>query len=651
MITRTLLVLSLFVSVVPLRADGLISSQVTEQTLEQSLLPAAAWKPYPKASDRAAWNKAPEVIRQRVVEEAAKLAGTQWPALPASVFLEYVRNGNRTNFERLRNDRRLKLGTLVMAEVFENKGRFLDDIANGLWATCEETYWGLPAHVGVQKRGSGLPDVKEPTVDLFAAETASLLAWTHYLLGDELKAVSPLLPERIAIEIDRRVLTPCLERDDFWWMGLGSRTDLNNWTPWICSNWLTSTLLIETNEAKRRQSIVKNARCLDNFLAGYGEDGGCDEGPGYWGRAGASLFDCLELLNSSTGGKVDVYRKPLIRNIARYIYRVYIAGDYFVNFADASAKAAPEPGLVYRFGKRIDDPGMTGFGAFLAQRDPNTLRNSRPGSLGRFLADLFSASDLATAKPQEPFLGEAWLPDVQVMAARSFPGTSRGFYLAAQGGHNAESHNHNDVGNFIVFADGRPVLIDVGVESYTAKTFSSRRYEIWTMQSAFHNAPTINGVQQKDGREFRAKDVSFSADGSRVIFQLDLVSAYPADAQIGKWSRTLTLFRGTGIELREDYQLTKWIAPFELNFMTTLWVTTGQPGTVLLAESASGKPIYAVTYDPGKFEARAEEIPIQDSRLKGAWGDRVARIILKSKEQVTSGSHRVAIDYIEKNDR
>jgi len=80
-------------------------------------------------------------------------------------------------------------------------------------------------------------------------------------------------------------------------------------------------------------------------------------------------------------------------------------------------------------------------------------------------------------------------------------------------------------------------------------------------------------------------------------------------------------------------------------------MATGQPGTVLLAESASGKPIYAVTYDPGKFEARAEEIPIQDSRLKGAWGDRVARIILKSKEQVTSGSHRVAIDYIEKNDR
>jgi hypothetical protein len=645
MIRRTVLILWLFASAVPLLADGPISSRVTRQTLEQALLPATAWKPYPTAADRAAWNETPEVVRRRLVEEAEKLLGSPWPSLPAAVFLDYVRNGNRSNFERLRSDRRLKLATLVMAEVFEAKGRFLDDVANGVWATCEETYWGVPAHVSLQKRGSGLPDVLEPTVDLFAAETASLLAWTDYLLGAELKAVSPLLPERITIEIDRRVLTPCLERDDFWWMGLGPRKDLNNWTPWICSNWLTSTLLVERNEARKRQSIVKIALCLDNFLAVYGEDGGCDEGPGYWGRAGASLFDCLELLNSSTGGKIDLYREPLVRNIARYIYRVYIAGDYFVNFADAGAKAAPEAGLVYRFGKRIEDPLMTGFGAFLARRDPSSVRSSRPASLGRFLADLFSGSEIAKATPQEPLLGEVWLPDVQVMAARSFPGTSRGFYLAAQGGHNAESHNHNDVGNFVVYADGRPVLIDVGVENYTSKTFSSRRYEIWTMQSAYHNVPTINGFLQKAGREFRARDSSFSADDSRVSFRLDLAASYPAEARIGRWNRTLTLLRGKGIELREDYQLDKWIAPFELNFLTTLWVRTDQPGRVLLADSASGTPIYAMTYDPAEFEARAEEIPLQDSRLKGAWGDRLARITLKNKQQVTTGSHRVTIDY------
>ena len=51
----------------------------------------------------------------------------------------------------------------------------------------------------------------------------------------------------------------------------------------------------------------------------------------------------------------------------------------------------------------------------------------------------------------------------------------------------------------------------MGVETYTAKTFSPQRYEIWTMQSAFHNCPTIDGVMQSAGRQFAASDVAYRA--------------------------------------------------------------------------------------------------------------------------------------------
>ena len=63
-----------------------------------------------------------------------------------------------------------------MAECMEGKGRFVDEIANGVWLACEETWWGVPAHLGAQKRGTGLPDVTEPIIDLFAAETGAQLA-------------------------------------------------------------------------------------------------------------------------------------------------------------------------------------------------------------------------------------------------------------------------------------------------------------------------------------------------------------------------------------------------------------------------------------------------------------------------------------------
>src|SRR5437667_1643729 len=358
-------------------------------------------------------------IRAGFIREAQQYLGTTWERIPATVTLQYIRSGNRSNYDALNTRQREKLATLVFAEVFENQGRFLDEIADGIWAICEQTYWGSTAHLGMQRAGTGLPDVTEPIVDLFAAETGALLAWTDYLLGDRLDKVSPLLRKRIRAEVDRRVLTPALQRDDFWWMGFGERKNINNWNPWINSNWLAAVLLLEADPPRRTGSVYKIMRSLDNFINIYPDDGASDEGPGYWGRAGASLFDNLELLRSATNGTIDIYRAPLVRSMGQYIYRVYINDQYFIPMGDASAKLTPDAELVYQYGKRIGDPVMQGFGALLAQR----RGPYRPGSSspGRILPALFVAREIATAQAAEPLLGSVWLADLQLMAARSTP--------------------------------------------------------------------------------------------------------------------------------------------------------------------------------------------------------------------------------------
>ncbi|MHC4542734.1 MAG: hypothetical protein ACYS74_23625, partial [Planctomycetota bacterium] len=150
--------------------------------------------------------------------------------------------GNRSNYEGLWKQRRTMLHCLVVAECIEGRGRFLDKIADVVWAICEESSWTYPAHIGPQEAGVGLPDVDEPMVALFSAETGSSLAWTWYLLRERLDEVSPLVSKRIEREVNTRVLTPFLERDDFGWMGFRGRSDgrrPNNWNPWINSNVLT----------------------------------------------------------------------------------------------------------------------------------------------------------------------------------------------------------------------------------------------------------------------------------------------------------------------------------------------------------------------------------------------------------------------------
>ncbi len=590
------------------------------------LLSRDDFRPFPRAADRDGWNALPADARAALLAAGEKQLGAPWESLPATVFLDFRRNGNRSRYEAIRNRRRDRLQSLVIAECVESKGRFVDEILNGVWLTCEESFWGVPAHLGAQKAGTGLPDVAEPIVDLFAAETASLLAWTSYLAGDLLAKASPLVPERIRLEIDRRILTPCLTREDFGWMGYKGNPP-NNWNPWICSNWLTAALLCERDDTRRTVAVAKIVTCLDHFLNGYADDGGCDEGPSYWGRAGASLFDCLDLLRQATSGACDGFKFPLVRAIGQYICRAHIHDDWYTNFADAPGRVHPNGDLVYRYGKAIGDHAMMRHGAFAA-----FLRNESglPGdSIGRQLPALFNLATLRQAPRAQALFRDAWMPGIQVMAARVREGSADGLYLAAQGGHNAESHNHNDVGNFLVYADGQPAIVDVGVETYSAKTFSPQRYEIWTMQSAFHNLPTIDGVMQSAGRQFAATNVEYRADDRTARFRLDLAKAYPAAANLDSWLRSLTLDRSANtIELTDEYTLRQPAKEITLILMTPCKVDTTTAGALVLA-MPSGKAV-RVRYDAAVLQPKVEEIKIEDSRLRGTWGDRLYRILLRA---------------------
>lgn len=604
------------------------------ERISTALLQPGSWKPFPTASDRAGWGGVPVDLQNKLVAAAEPLREPGWPVLPAHLALGFARTGNRSEYEGVRNQRRERLRTLAVAECVESKGRFLDAILDGLWATCEETFWGVPAHLTMQKAGIGLPEVTEPVVDLFAAETAAELAWIDYLLAPQLETLSPLLRERIHLEIERRVLVVNRARNDFWWMGFRDPSrPPNNWNPWINSNWLTCELLVEQDRAKRAAGVYKILTSLDNFLAGYSPDGGCDEGPSYWSRAGASLFDCLDLLHSASAGRVDYFGQPLIHQIGRYICRVHIHDDWFVNFADASAKLNIPADLVYRYGRAVKDRDMQLLGAFAAADAGAALG----GSIGRQLAAIFNWRTLSEAPKGQALLGDSWLPGIQVMAARRRAGSAEGLYLAAKGGNNGESHNHNDVGNFIVFADGKPVIIDIGVETYSRKTFSPERYEIWTMQSAWHNLPTVDGVMQAPGKEFAAGKVSYQSDGHAAGMQLNIERAYPPEAGIESWRRELRLDRDRNqIEITDRYRLKRSPGKLTLTLMTPVAPRLGGPGEIVLDG-------VGVHFDGRSLKPVVEEAAVADARLQSTWGTRLYRILLTAERPAPEGVFTVRL--------
>ena len=267
-------------------------------------------------------------------------------------------------------------------------------------------------------------------------------------------------------------------------------------------------------------------------------------------------------------------------------------------------------------------------------------------TVGRYLPEIFNAAEVGAAQAKPALVRDVWLDGIQVMTARCKEGTADGFFVAAKGGHNAESHNHNDVGSFIVYRDGRPILIDVGVETYSRKTFSSQRYEIWTMQSAYHNLPTINGVMQSPGREFAAREVAYEADDGHAQLRLDLAGTYPKQANLKSWVRTVRLNRGKDIVITEDYALEQPASEITLSLMTPCKVEVQKEGRLLLETADTNEPRVAVRvlYDGARLKAVVETIPVEDGRLRAAWPGQMTRILLKAEKPALQDTWTLRIE-------
>lgn len=614
----------------------LLQDRVTAESLARDLAAPGAWHPFPRIDDREGWTAIPASRRTSLIAAGETHAGREWPPLRATVFLEFVRTGNRNHYEEPHFGRRTALLDLIVAECVENQGRFLNDIIDGLWAVMEESFWGVSAHSYSERFGRGLPDTSWPVVDLFAAETGALLSWSLYLLEPVLGDV-PQIPDRIRRDVTNRILDPYRSVDSWAWFNINAATGRppNNWNPWIHSNIIACALLVDDDVDRRAATIHRALVGTDRFLAGYFADGGCDEGISYWGRAGASLFDCLDLLFRASDGKIAWWDVPLVREIGRYVTHAHIGGPWYVNFADGAAKPLPDAGVVYRYGMRIEDEALQAQGAEAARHSSGF--GTRGDSFGRRLGSLFEPISDQAAASSPALERDTWLDGLEVLIAREHGGSNDGLFLAAKGGHNEESHNHLDVGQVIVGYGGVPYLIDVGVETYTRKTFSAERYDIWTMQSQYHNLPTINGHGQAVGYEARATDVTATLTGDRAGLILDLAEAYPEEAGITSWVRDVRLDRGraASVTLTDSWVLEEEPQSLTLTLMSAFPVEVEASNDLLIRGSAGDLKIALGTAD---LLPVVESISIDDERLHPVWGDSLWRVVFTLANPPREGS-------------
>lgn len=668
------------------QSRSLLTDKYASLKAENPFRTGGEWFPYPEYSDREGWTALMGDAAGIFVEAGERFAGFRWRTVPATSYLEYERTGVRTVMEVPMNENRMALNALMLAELAEGKGRFIDDILNGVWQLSQMPSWVLSAHQPRQASKRSLPDTRFNFIDLYSGAVGVQLSVAWHFFHEAFDRIDPSISYTIRDAVSRKILRPYLDPDKFesqWWLGFRLKPGMvvNNWNPWCNSDSILCFLLVEEDQELLDAAIAQSVRSVDMFLNYVKSDGACEEGPAYWGHAAGKLFDYLQILYDASDAAFDVFDDPQIRAMGEYVSRSYVGGDWVVNFADASARLSLPPSVIYSFGKGVHSrelmdfalslladgngfakPSSVIFDGLYKSLEQNKGNITTIGTVVDFLEDIYLMLDGVRILPQmtsevdslnrlvgkhgsrdeaeqameacrmslrKSVPGFVWYPETQFCYVRD-----KGWFFAAKGGHNNESHNHNDVGTFILYIDNVPVFADAGVGTYTKQTFSSERYSIWSMQSDWHNLPVINGSSQKFGGEYRAEDIKVSESGRKQSFSLNIAPAYPSASRCDRWTRSFVLSPGR-LVLTDSFSLSERLAADVEHFLVQGEVF--MPGELYggrrlkageLVIENSGVAV-SLTY-PSTLHPSVEEKPLADPRLTNVWGASLRRISLTS---------------------
>ena len=602
---------------------------------EFSLVSPLEFSPVPKAKDFY-WKKIiPSTIREDYIKLGKQYQNQKWQPIPDALFADYKKTGNRKNYETPYFEKRRQLSCLVMAEIMDYQGIFLKDIDNGLKYFVSEPWWGIPAHYPTD-----YPDEKNQKVDLFNPETANLLAWTIYMLHDELETIDKGICDLIVNEIQRRVLIPARTVGYYW------NRSLDNWNTWICSNLISCILFCESSRNQQIDDIKRVIDCLEYFIINYHGDGGCEEGIMYWDRAGASLYECVYLLDLATSHAISLRNDRKLKAIGKYAYKMYIGNKTYVNFADSHPFSGVHINILYPFGQYVNDSVMMKQAAFIAKengydKSPATAFRGSGNfpTLSRELMFLYQYESFSKTSAEEPLLRDTEFNELHVITARSNENSTKGLYIAAKGGNNNEYHNHNDVGNFVVYKDAEPIIIDIGVGTYTGQTFGEKRYENFNCRSGYHNVPLINGVEQRDGKEYYGQKYKYKNKKKQVTYTLDLSHAYPQDAYVEEWKRTINLQRNKEISFTEKYRLSKYTQPSVVSLICCGEAKITGKDIILIY---NGKNTGELHFDSKSVTPTIERIIYEDNIISSVWG---GRDLFRIKLTIKSNNLKGVINY------
>jgi hypothetical protein len=134
--------------------------------------------------------------------------------------------------------------------------------------------------------------------------------------------------------------------------------------------------------------------------------------------------------------------------------------------------------------------------------------------------------------------------------------------------------------------------------------------------------------------------VVYAASDATAEMRMDIAPAYPPEAGIASWVRTVRLSRGKDVAVSDRFALAKPSRDVALSLLTPCDTQEERPGLLRLERGRpSGGPLVVwCRFDSRALSAKVERIDLDDARLARIWGGHLNRIVLAAREPVKQGA-------------
>lgn len=450
---------------------------------------------------------------------------TPIPQTGYTAYRRFREDGDRKEYETAYFGKRQRLAAIALRLFLGIESALpLQHLLNDyVWAICEETSWVLPAH-------------ERCRIDLFAAETAFMLADLLNLMGDMLNAE---LRSRVRTEIEQRIFDPYLRFHQLEWWYLGE----NNWNGVCNSSVAAAFVLLEPEPQRLAEALAIAFNSLRHFLnIAFEPDGGSNEGVAYWNYGLINLIALSELLHARSRGAIDLLSSEHMRTIAAYPAKIQLSGSHFAAFSDCDETLSFQPGILMRLMQRTDETSLSNL----------LVQTVAPREHWRLTMMLRNLLWWDGSRPEQITLEDVLLPDCGVARISSPLADGKSLVVAIKAGHNAENHNQNDIGSFVVHIDGENLLTDPGRGLYSRHYFGPQRYDNIFASSYGHSVPRVAGQLQSAGRQYAGQLLGISETEQGKCIAVEFACAY-ADKQLSSLRREICLERQGSILLSDSF--------------------------------------------------------------------------------------------------